>query len=212
MGTDHRGRILVAGGGGESKTGVPNQMVVLESKEGKIRVSARHDIGSHTITNFATHPKLDKYACGVDANCRIYDTTAGSFDKMDEFQSDFADNVKERVQVCVCSNRGFLVANLCFMKKRVKFNQEGDRLFTGGADGCVRVFEFPSLKKVLTIDDQASEIHDLDVKGDLIAITTRSTCIIYNYKEDVPVARWTVRKPFGFRQCRYVGQLVSPWR
>eukprot|EP01126_Amoeba_proteus_P034813 TRINITY_DN3485_c0_g1_i2.p1 TRINITY_DN3485_c0_g1~~TRINITY_DN3485_c0_g1_i2.p1 ORF type:complete len:376 (+),score=58.38 TRINITY_DN3485_c0_g1_i2:409-1536(+) len=63
---------IVGGGGGSSTTGVPNQLVVYEFKEGRIRRANHVNTGTEVAVTLALHPEKKVIACTMGDCCQLY--------------------------------------------------------------------------------------------------------------------------------------------
>eukprot|EP00048_Salpingoeca_helianthica_P021951 m.15403 g.15403 ORF g.15403 m.15403 type:complete len:379 (+) comp6665_c0_seq1:107-1243(+) len=147
--------VIVCGGGGVSKTGVPNGLDVF-GLEGE---TAKHLGGFRGLRGAAMNMDLKKtgglVAVGVDGTATFLSSVKKG--KGSEATLEFTeeanlvtDQSKEPFQACI------------------RFNPKGTLVATGGADGSARVWAHPSLKEVFSVVVQKkdAEVDDIDVDND----------------------------------------------
>eukprot|EP01137_Pigoraptor_chileana_P027320 Opistho-2@9764 len=159
--------IAIGGGGGRSKTGVPNVLEIVRgpfaetdetrtlSSDAGVDVICRFDPGDRAIMNMSLHPRKDHISCGQDEFCRLMKVEVGKKTAtVRQVASQETDFDKEG---------GF--------QKFSRFDKEGERLIVGGAEGKLRVMKHPSLKVLVTIDAHKGDVNDADFhpKGTQIA-------------------------------------------
>ncbi|XP_025109805.1 prolactin regulatory element-binding protein-like isoform X1 [Pomacea canaliculata] len=228
---------LVAGGGGQAKTGVPNAIEIYELKQTEESVQAssicRHDAGSEAIMNCSSFYDGRNYiiACGQDEKCKIYSVrykvvspskansdgkSEGDIRKRkggsdgDEVKSSLNDTkyltfdvqLIQSVQTDFDKDGGF--------QKVVRFSLDHSFVATGGADGFLRVWKYPDMKKKFQVQAHKSDIDDLDISpaGDRIVTVSRDgTGMVWNVKDGQHHCDllWPVKEAvhYRFRCCRY---------
>lgn len=178
--------VIVCGGGGTAKTGVPNGLDIYELAEestthlGSFRglkgaamsLDARSmgnilAVGVDGTTSIVSHSRSASKAKGKRSDASETSVTAAAAATADTASAaqplDFAvdgtvetDHSKEPFQACI------------------RFSKKGNLFCTGGADGCVRVWSFPELQEqfVATVHKANVEVDDadLDAAGRLIAV------------------------------------------
>lgn len=165
--------ILVAGGGGSSKTGIANGFEVFKlGRDGKtmtITKVIRHDSGPNVIMNCCTHQSDNKIyiAANEDDKCRQYIADIvieptfhnGKASKEINFKITTGDSI-----ITDFSEDEPL-------QRIVKVNHDGNVMVTGGTDGCIRLWNFPmasskNTKPLKVYEGHTKEIDDIDISLD----------------------------------------------
>nr|XP_033793816.1 prolactin regulatory element-binding protein [Geotrypetes seraphini] len=118
------------------------------------------------------------------------ETAEVSVDKLQVVQTDFS---QELLQKSVC------------------FNKDHSILITGGADGFVRVWEFPSMKKALDFKAHNGEIEDIAVDPDnkIVTVGHDFQCCVWKKDQLVTGLRWNENLPaisdrvYRYQACRF---------
>ncbi|CAG5118553.1 unnamed protein product [Candidula unifasciata] len=181
---------LVAGGGGQAKTGIANAIEIYEltvTKDGVAGSSiARHDTDKHAVMNSSSFydGRNHHLATGQDEFCRTY---AIKYKVVTPNKADTgtADGAKKRKPEKSSATESSLVADggdkkqLTFQieetgcvatdfssdggfQKCVRFSPDFRHLATAGADGFLRVWKYPELVKIWEVEAHTNEIDDLD--------------------------------------------------
>ncbi|CAJ0565911.1 unnamed protein product, partial [Mesorhabditis spiculigera] len=205
MGTRH---LLVAGGGGAAKTGVPNQIETLLITFDPKAIRFPSAGAATKVTNklntdpYATmtldiahieHPVTGTYliAAGHDQYCKLYETTGFEVDP-EEFKNDpkhlgFKWREVGRLTTTDLQENAYL--------KVVKFDRSrprGQRLATGSTDGHIRMWETKNIfdnrdptlthHPILDIAVNQSEVDDLEFSNDgsIIASVGEGKAILWD--------------------------------
>ncbi|XP_022918698.1 guanine nucleotide-exchange factor SEC12 [Onthophagus taurus] len=214
--------VLVGGGGGSSKTGVANGFEVFElSHNGEKFVAEeviRHETGRCVVMNCATYSdsRHSYLVAGQESHCQLYrvkselksgeevietigdDTTLRNrkektikkeevpnglnkkltfaFKAADSIQTDY--NKEEPVQ------------------RVVRISKNGKIMATGGTDGIVRLWKFPSLEKYGELKVHTKEIDDIDFSlhdNYVVTIAKDGLGIVWDYikKKQVTELKWS---------------------
>ena len=107
--------------------------------------------------------------------------------------------------------------------KAVKFCAKSNVLVTGGADGHVRFWQFPTLTQSIDIHAHAAEIVDLDVDAvgeSLVTIARDGRCCLWRMRDGskisdleyvIPVAKSAMRPvKYKFKGCRFLPAPEAP--
>ncbi|KAK5892875.1 hypothetical protein CesoFtcFv8_013222 [Champsocephalus esox] len=210
------GLVITAGGGGASKTGIKNAMHFLDLQlVGEQQYSASllhaHDTDTHAArrerrTSRRGTARGRPGDGGGKGDRRGQDEAAASGDKSDtkdetshisvtplaEVQSDL--NPKDPLQ------------------KVVRFSPDLSLLLTGGSDGHIRVWEYPSLKKKYDFKAHGGEIEDLDMSPGnkhLVTVGRDFSCSVWSGSQLAMGLNWLettpqiAEKTYRHMACRF---------
>lgn len=206
--------ILIAGGGGSSKTGVANGFEVYKfNRDGKtitITKVIRHDSGPNVIMNCCTSVSGSKIyiAANEEDGCRQY--TA------DIVIEPVLHNGKASKEINFRITTGDLLTTDFNedepLQRIVKINDDGNIMVTGGTDGCIRIWNFPIMKSKETnalkeYDGHTKEIDDIDISSDskfIVSVAKDGKAYHWN---TITNARSTLTHPINdkqiFKRCRF---------
>lgn len=194
---DHSGRVIVGGGGGASKTGVPNKLILLESATSQdLRTEGGAQLENPQASSVLP-PRTSKASDVVLLRkvC-VYDTGDDAIMNMalHPFENLLACGVGDRCRVYNVGYRSFQAIGEVTTdfaekeedlgQKRVRFSPSGNFIFCAGGDGCVRMFSFPSLQLYKTFAahslEKEKETIDLSVTGNMLVSLSRKKCLVYD--------------------------------
>ncbi|KAI8787207.1 prolactin regulatory element-binding protein isoform X1 [Biomphalaria glabrata] len=190
---------LVAGGGGQAKTGIANAIEIYKissNQNGVISTNiCRHETDIRAIMNCATFydGRHHHLATGEDEFCHTYavkyKVVSQSSDKAEKQdgvrlrkpendlkeKSDSNSNTKQLT--FLIEDTGKVVTDFSpdgGFQKCVRFSSLMTHMATGGADGHLRFWKYPELEKVWDTEGHKQEIDDLDISPDGSKIVTIS--------------------------------------
>lgn len=211
----HDGSLILAGGGGSSKTGVPNGAELFtysggENVSDKQQASQKNSTEDSTANHFThsfhfssetkaimnsdSHPTKPLLVVGMDEECRLFEvnTKDKAFKQVASVISDFR---KEEPYQKVC-----------------RFSASGNLLITGGTDSKARVWEIPSLKLLFTLEGHTGELKDADISPDesqAVTVAEDKTVNIWDLKTGKiqhslkADTRWDRKKNYRTQACRF---------
>ncbi|XP_072534937.1 guanine nucleotide-exchange factor SEC12 [Salminus brasiliensis] len=232
------GLILTAGGGGASKTGIKNGVhflsLELVGSQHSATLLHSHDTGACATMNMALGG--DVIAAGQDGNCSLMrfrqrtpkegQSTSGKDGagqqggprrrggKGQNGGGDVAQMKDESLQILV-ENVGTVQSDLSLqdpVQKCVRFSSDLKLLLTGGADGYLRAWEYPSLKEKLNFKAHTDEMEDLDISPDnkhIVTVGRDFTCSVWSgdqlalglcWHENMP---HITEKMYRYQSCRF---------
>lgn len=206
--------ILVAGGGGSSKTGIANGFEVYRlNRDGKIITMTkviRHDSGPNVIMNCCTNLSGNTIyiAANEDDKCRQYIANIiieptfhnGKASKDINFKITTGDSLTTDFNEDEPNQR------------IVKVNNDGNLMVTGGADGCIRLWNFPislskECKPLKEYEGHTKEIDDIDISSDgkfIVSVAKDGRAYHWNTVTNV---RSTLTHPINvkqiFKRCKF---------
>ncbi|KAL3990684.1 WD domain G-beta repeat family protein [Acanthocheilonema viteae] len=222
--------ILLGGGGGASKTGVPNNIQTLllsfdtksstDAVEDLPRAGERLSLVAKITDSLETDPyatmnmdcvllgaaEQGKYllAAGHDEYCDLYESKGFSLLKAKENELSLSFEKISRIISDEKSSNAY--------QKTVRFDRsvEGQpqRLYTGGADGCIRIWDVEKLREdstskhtpLIKIKAHQGDVDDLDVSpnGKLcISVGHDATVYIWNTADGEKICSLPVPKEIG---------------
>ncbi|XP_018612411.1 guanine nucleotide-exchange factor SEC12 isoform X1 [Scleropages formosus] len=235
------GLVITAGGGGASKTGIKNGIhflkLELDSGQHTATLLHSHDTNTRATMNMAIGG--DVMAAGQDGCCSLMRFVLGSTKegrKTDTKQAggggdqggprrrggrgqassarDGAETRDDSSQVLV-QELGEVCSDLSptdALQKCVRFSSDLSLLLTGGADGHVRVWEYPALKKKLDFRAHEGEIEDLDISSDkkhIVTVGRDFACCVWREDQLAMGLRWHDNMPnitdkmYRYQACRF---------
>uniref|UniRef100_A0A3Q4IAD9 Prolactin regulatory element binding n=1 Tax=Neolamprologus brichardi TaxID=32507 RepID=A0A3Q4IAD9_NEOBR len=240
------GLVIIAGGGGASKTGIKNAVHFLDLQlVGECQHSASllhcHDTDTRATMNMAVGKGV--IAAGQDGSCCLMQfkqctqkegkdankdgkskqqgnarLRAGKGDKCGQDgvtpsgnTSDMKDETT-RISVTALAEVQSDLNPQDPLQKVVRFSPDQSLLLTGGTDGHVRVWEFPSLKKKFDFKAHEGEIEDLDISPGnkhLVTVGRDFACSVWSGNQLSMSLKWheTVshidEKTYRYLACRF---------
>lgn len=96
------------------------------------------------------------------------------------------------------------------LQRIVRISASGKLMATGGLDGCIRVWNFPSMTKITDIKAHTKEIDDLDFSPNnrfLVSVAKDGAGTIWNLQSGQEATRLVWTPPEGikylFKRCKY---------
>ncbi|XP_053565376.1 prolactin regulatory element-binding protein [Bombina bombina] len=229
LGIDHKRNLLItAGGGGASKTGIKNAVLFLQLEwiSGCLSASLLHSHGTETRATMNMALAGDVLAAGQDANCHILrfiknakSTEAGSNErgsrrrKTSKSGADGNGQTKNETPEITVQTLHVVQTDVSpdGLQKAVCFNSHKTHLLTGGADGRLRVWEFPGMKKLLDFEAHSGEIEDIAAGPDSQVVTVGQDfrCCVWEADQLLTELRWNENLPhipdkvYRYRACRF---------
>jgi WD40 repeat protein len=218
---DHSGRVLVCGGGGGSKTGVPNKLIIVEAA----RASEIGRENEHAETSPSSSKNSKKSVGGGSSavlmrKVCVFDTGSDAIMNMALHPSEnlLACGVGDKCVIYNVGHRNFQKIGEVKTdfseseedrgQKRVRFSPCGNYIFCGGGDGFVRMYSFPSLRLIRQFAahslEKEKETSDLTVTRKILATTTRKRCLIYDIQTGTLIHTITPQNAkLSFRDTRF---------
>ncbi|XP_052002708.1 prolactin regulatory element-binding protein [Xyrauchen texanus] len=234
------GLIITAGGGGASKTGIKNgvHFLSLELVGGKHSTTLLHTHDTDTRATMNMSLGGDVIAVGQDGNCSLMKFSqhapkqmkkpankdgvgdkgavrrrGGKGQNGDGGGGDVAE-LKESPHISV-EDVGVVQADLSTQDPCVKcvcFSSDLTLLLSGGADGYIRVWEFPSLKEKLNFKAHKDELEDIDISPDkkhIVTVGRDFECSVWSGDQLAVGLCWhenmprVTEKMYRYRSCRF---------
>ncbi|KAM6355639.1 guanine nucleotide-exchange factor SEC12 isoform 2-T2 [Podargus strigoides] len=223
---------ITAGGGGAAKTGIRNgvHFLQLEQIGGQLSASLLHSHDTETRATMTMALADDIIAAGQDASCHILrfslqapEARSGSAGQNGSGekgprkrkgpspvgQGDTQSQTSEVTVESLHSVRTDFSPDA--LQKAVRFNADCSLLVTGGADGFLRLWEFPSMKKTLEFKAHDGEIEDIALGPDNKVVTAGRDfqCCVWQQDQLVTGLCWNENLPgipdkaYRYQACRF---------
>ncbi|KAJ7341424.1 hypothetical protein JRQ81_005504 [Phrynocephalus forsythii] len=232
------GLALMAGGGGAAKTGIANGLHFLQLgwRGGQLSASLVHAHDTETRATMTLAVAGETIAAGQDAACHILrfrlsqaaaadgaapSKAGGGGDDggekgprkrrgpaprgPDSTHNDTPEVVVETLH-CVQTD-----TSPDALQKAVCFSDDHTLLATGGVDGFLRVWEFPSMKKAFEVQAHQGEIEDIALSPDnkVVTVGRDFQCCVWQRDQMVTVLHWNENLPgipekaYRYQACRF---------
>ncbi|KAG6476708.1 SEC12-like protein 2 [Zingiber officinale] len=192
-------RILVAlgGGGGDSRSGVPNALLVAEFDFASRSLSetpvCRLGTDMDAPYRMAVHPGGDGVVCSFTKSCRWFEWDIP--EKKESNKLNLKTSAKKLVQL---EDVGQQLA--------LAFNFDGSILAAGAEDGHLRVFKWPSMENILDQSDAHTTVKDLDFSSNgkfLVSLGSSGPCRVWDLTSSTVTASLARESGENFGFCRF---------
>uniref|UniRef100_A0A803MZU7 Anaphase-promoting complex subunit 4-like WD40 domain-containing protein n=1 Tax=Chenopodium quinoa TaxID=63459 RepID=A0A803MZU7_CHEQI len=174
--------LVLAGGGGEGRSGIPNAVLLSEfdfaadslSPEPVFRVGTANELPYR----MAVHPRDDGLICSFPNSCRWFDWDMTN------------DNENGRLGL-VSSDKVSTKLEDVGQQLALTFSEDGSLLAAGGEDGKIRVFKWPSLEVLFTEEKAYTSVKDLHFSIDgkyLASVGSGGPCKVWDVTSSKAVA------------------------
>ncbi|KAK4758732.1 hypothetical protein SAY87_020033 [Trapa incisa] len=189
--------VVLAGGGGEGRSGIPNAVVVAHFDFSSNTLSpepvAKHNTGSDLPYRMSIHPRGDGLICAMQNDCRVFELDKSNTAETHKLQIKTSEKVLKQLE-----NIGQQLA--------LVFNKDGSALAAGGEDGKLRVFKWPSMDSIFEESEAHSSIKDLDFSHDgkfLVSLGNSGPCRVWDVTSSTVVASLSKENDERFGFCRF---------
>ncbi|XP_060107127.1 prolactin regulatory element-binding protein [Heteronotia binoei] len=233
------GLAVIGGGGGAAKTGIKNGLhfLQLDWRGGDLSASLLHAHDTETRATMTMALAGNIIAAGQDATCHILNfhlqkpSQKGSSGdcSLDKASGDEKgprrrkappasgpdstnDTRKETNEVTVETLHQVQTdTSPDALQKAVCFSDDHTLLATGGVDGFLRVWEFPSMKKALEFQAHNGEIEDIALSPDnkVVTVGRDFQCCVWQRDQLVTGLHWNENLPgipdkaYRYQACRF---------
>ncbi|XP_058692416.1 prolactin regulatory element-binding protein isoform X3 [Poecile atricapillus] len=223
---------ITAGGGGAAKTGIRNgvHFLQLEQIGGQLSASLLHCHDTETRATMTMALAGDVIAAGQDNSCHILrfslqepegPATAGTEGSEEKGArrrrgpaGGAAGSSQSRAREVRVESLQRVRTDFSpdALQKAVRFSADGALLATGGADGFLRLWEFPSMRKMLEFRAHDGEIEDIALGPDNKQVVTAGRdfqCCVWQQDQLVTGLRWHENLPgipdkaYRYQACRF---------
>jgi prolactin regulatory element-binding protein len=190
-----RDLVVVAGGGGEAKTGIPNALVLCKVlPDGRLSKLCVHSTESDTILHVDAHPKENVFAAvDLQNNFQLWD-------------------VKEDQPSFTARKAALSGSGLSEAVRLSRFSKKGDRLLTVDTSDTLRILSHPSLTVLATWPSKQANIQDADwseTGSMLVTTSSDNLCMIWSSKAELvtslslPQEILAKEGELFFRHCKF---------
>lgn len=172
------------------KTGIPNCVALLRwESENPFTLKQLCKLETKEQCNsLAFHPQEQVIAAGFENRCQLFAIDAAyTLREGDSIVTDFAKSDPRQ--------------------KVVRFSPKGTELLTGGADGNIRIWQYPSLQKKFSLEGKGKEVTDADfnVSADKIVATYagEAACTVWDGKSCSSRQVQHENNKFVMKGCRF---------
>ncbi|XP_022776415.1 SEC12-like protein 2 isoform X2 [Durio zibethinus] len=193
--------VVLAGGGGEGRSGIPNAIVVSHVDFASNSLSDQPVVklgtGSDLPYRMTVHPRGDGVICAMQQSCRLFEWEEPEDNEVHKLGVKGSEKVLTQLE-----DVGQQLA--------LTFNSEGSVLAAGGEDGSLRVFKWPSMEIILNEAQAHSSVKSLDFScdGKFLVSLGSSLCRIWDVTSSKVIASLAKGNDEVFAICRF-SQIVD---
>ncbi|XP_073059445.1 SEC12-like protein 2 [Primulina eburnea] len=190
------GHVVLAGGGGEGRSGIPNALLVAALDLGSNSLSdqpvAKLGTGSDLPYRIAVHPGGEGVICSLPKSCRWFEWEANTSEDKHSLSLKSSEKVLQQLED-VGQQLG------------ITFNPEGNLLAVGGEDGRLRICKWPSMETTLDEHSGHSSVKDLDFSpdGKFLVSVGSGPGRIWNVASSTSIASLPKENDEVFGFCRF---------
>ncbi|CAF1919727.1 BnaCnng22210D [Brassica napus] len=191
-----RSCIVLAGGGGEGRSGIKNVIVIcrvdLDTKSLAEQPLGRIVLGTDLPYRMAVHPRGGGLVCALPNSCKRFDwesiISPREGDQGGEEGEEVINELKDVGQ-----------------QLALAFNQEGSVLAAGGEDGTLRIFEWPCMKTLLDESKAHASVKNLTFSesGKFLVSLGGPLCRVWDVNASAAIASLSKEKDEMFAYCRF---------
>lgn len=189
--------VVLSGGGGEGKSGIPNAILVSQFYADSNSLSdqpvAKLGTGADLPYRMAVHPGGEGLICSMPQSCRWFEWDSVKSDDVHGWGLKSSEKSLNQLE-----DVGQQLA--------LAFNDEGSVLAVGGEDGKLRVFKWPSMDSILDESNAHASVKDLSFSPDgkfLASVGSSGPGRIWEIASSTPVAALQKVKDERFGFCRF---------
>ncbi|CAN0880438.1 SEC12-like protein 2 [Linum grandiflorum] len=190
--------VVLAGGGGEGRSGIANAIVLahfdLASSSLSPQPVTKHVLGSELPYRMAVHPGGDGLICAMQNSCRFFE--------WDEIMENGTHKLNVKTSEKVLDQLQDVGQQLA-----LAYDTDGSTLAVGGEEGDLRIFKWPSMEMVLNETQAHSSIKDLCFSPDgkfLVSLGGRGPGRVWDVPSAKVVASLSNTSDEVFASCRFV--------
>ncbi|XP_058069059.1 SEC12-like protein 2 isoform X2 [Magnolia sinica] len=189
--------LVLGGGGGEGRSGLSNAFLLTQFDFSSASLSEepvnKLGTGGDLPYRMAVHPGGEGLICSFPKSCRW-------------FEWDIPES--KEVQKMALKSSGKVLTELedVGLQLALTFNAEGSILASGGEDGHLRVFKWPSMEVLLDQPDAHASVKDLDFSSDgkfLASMGSSGPCRVWDLTSLMVVANLPRENGEVFGFCRF---------
>ncbi|EOA24455.1 hypothetical protein CARUB_v10017713mg [Capsella rubella] len=191
-----RSCIVLCGGGGEGRSGIPNVILIcrvdLDTNSLSEQPLGKLVLGTDLPYRMAVHPREGGLICALPNSCRLFDWPNIMSPREDNQTTEESEEVIKELE-----DVGQQLA--------LAFNPEGTVLAAGAEDGTLRVFEWPSMKTLLNESQAHSSVKSLTFSedGKFLVSLGGPLCRVWEVNASTAVASLSKEKDEMFASCRF---------
>ncbi|KAI4313780.1 hypothetical protein L6164_026734 [Bauhinia variegata] len=189
--------LAFAGGGGEGRSGIPNALLVahfhVESNLLSDQPVRRLGTDSDLPYRMAVNPRGDGIICAMPNGCRWFE-----WDRNDSAEIHKLSLKKSEKVLTQLEDVGQQLA--------LAFNNDGTALATGGEDGNLRVFKWPSMEIIHNETRAHSTVKDLHFSSDgklLASLGSAGPCRVWDLSSTMVLTSLPNENREVFSSCRF---------
>ncbi|CAN1306045.1 SEC12-like protein 2 [Linum perenne] len=190
--------VVLAGGGGEGRSGIANAIVLvhfdLASNSLSTRLVTKHILGSELPYRMTVHPGGDGLICAMQNGCRFFE-----WDEIKE-------NGTRKLDVKI-SEKALDQLQEVGQQLALVYDSDGSTLAVGGEEGDLRIFKWPSMEMILNEAQAHSSTKYLCFSPDgkfLVSLGGRGPGRVWDVPSAKVIASLSNTSDEVFASCRFV--------